>query len=116
IDYKAGYFDLGQLLAAMEDTRDFIIQVLAYLVDQDAAKRTIDEEGLDTEPEYFPFTPDAVDLIANFVMQDPALQLPSQIISRLRAGVVKGWMKDDGSGHVLVDEDIVNEVLYPEEA
>jgi hypothetical protein len=116
IDYKAGYFDLGQLLAAMEDTRDFIIQVLAYLVDQDAAKRTIDEEGLDTEPEYFPFTPDAVDLIANFVMQEPALQLPSQIISRLGAAVVKGWMKDDGSGHVLVDEDIVNEVLYPEEA
>ena len=115
IDYQAGYFDLGRLVVEMNDARDFIIQVLAYLVDGDEAQRTIDDEGLDTEREFFPFTPNAVDVIADFVTQEPALQLPSQIISKLGAAVVKGWMKEDGSGHVLIDDEIVQQVLYPED-
>ena len=89
--------------------------MLAYLVDADEAQRTIDDEGLDTEREFFPFTPNAVDLIADFVTQEPALQLPSQIISKLGAAVVRGWMKEDGSGHVLIDDEIVQQVLYPED-
>jgi hypothetical protein len=28
---------------------------------------------------------------------------------------VKGWMKEDGSGHVLIDDEIVQQVLYPED-
>lgn len=114
IDYLQGYFDLGRLVVEMDDARDFIIQVLGYLVDSDAARRSIEDEDLDTQPEFFPFTPDAVDLIADFVSQEPALQLPSQIISKLGAAVVKGWMQD-GSRHVLVDDDIVHQVLYPED-
>jgi hypothetical protein len=115
IDYQAGYFDLGRLVVEMNDAREFILAVLKYLVDADAAQKTIEEEGLDTQPEYFPFTENAVDVIANYVTQEPALQLPSQIISKLGAAVVKGWMRADGSGHVLIDDEIVNEVLYPED-
>lgn len=115
IDYRAGYLDLGRLVTQMDDARDFIIQVMSYLVDAEAAQKTIDDEGLDTQPEFFPFTADAIDLIANYVTQEPGLQLPSQIISILGRAVVAGWMRDSGAGHVLVDEDIVQEVLYPED-
>lgn len=115
IGYQAGYFDLGRLVVEIEDARQFILDVLEYLIDPTKAKETIDAEGLDTQPEFFPFTEEAVALIANYVTQEPQLQLPSQIITRLADAVVKGWMQADGSGHVLVDEDIVNQVLYPEE-
>ena len=114
IDYEAGYFDLGRLVVEMNDVREFILQVLAYLVDQDAARRTIDDEDLGTQPEYFPFTEEAVDLIANDLTQADK-QLPSQIISKLSAAVVQGWMKADGSGHVLIDEDMARGALYPED-
>jgi hypothetical protein len=116
IGYQAGYFDLGRLVVEIEDARQFILDVLDYLVDADEARRTIEAEGLETEPEFFPFTEEAVALIANYVTQEPQLQLPSQIITRLADAVVKGWLRADGPGHVLVDEEIVNQVLYPEES
>jgi hypothetical protein len=115
IDYEAGYFDLGTLVLAVDDAKEFILDVLKYLIDAEQAKQTIEAEGLDTEPEYFPFTIDAVDRVADFVTQEPQLQLPSQIISKLSAAAVKGWMTADGNGHVLVDADMVEQVLYPEE-
>jgi hypothetical protein len=116
IGYDAGYFDLARLVVEMDDARKFILEVLAYLVNQDAAAATVSSEGLDTEREYFPFTEDAVDLIADFITQEPQHQLPSQIISRLSDAVVRGWMQSEpGHPHLLIDENIVNQVLYPED-
>jgi hypothetical protein len=116
IGYDAGYFDLARLVVEMDDARRFILDVLEYLIDQGAAKATIDQEGLGTQPEYFPFTEEAVDLIADFATQEPQHQLPSQILSRLSDAVVRGWLQaKPGEPHVLIDESIVNEVLYPGE-
>jgi hypothetical protein len=117
IDYDRGYFDLASLVPEAVLAREFILDVLKYLVDPDQAKRTIEAEELDTEPEYFPFTIDAVDLLADFVTQEPDKQLPSQIISKLSEAVVKGWMAADSSDeHVLVDVEMMEQVLEPEGA
>ena len=115
IGYLAGYFDLGRLVVEIGDAYQFILDVLAYLIDARQAQETIDREGLETDVEYFPFVEEAIALIANYVTQEPQLQLPSQIITRLADAVVKGWMRAEGSKHVLIDDEIVNEVLYPEE-
>lgn len=115
IGYESGYFDLARLVGEIEDARKFVLDVLAYLVDQEHARETIERESLATEPEYFPFTQDAVDTLADFITQEPQYQLPSQIISRMSDAVVKAWLRSDSAdGIVLVDEEILNHVLYPE--
>ncbi len=88
-------------------------------MDQDRAREIVQSERLQTEPEYFPFTKEAVDAIADFVTQDPERTLPSQIIALLSNAVVEAWRRRDEAMpdaiHVLVDEEIANIVMYPEE-
>lgn len=117
-DYSHGFFDLSEVIGELDDVRHFIDQVLAYLIDQDAATKTIADEGLGIEPEYFPFTEEAIDRLAQFVSEgDPKDQVPSQIINRMRQAVVRGWQRGKGDvGHLLIDEGLMEEVLYPEES
>jgi hypothetical protein len=116
LGYEPAYIDLEGLVAGPEDARGFVLDVLKYLVDQDAAKDTIEREGLDVDPAYFPFTPETVDRIADFVTEEPERKLPSQIITRLKHAVNQGWREGEGAdGHVLIDDSILEPVLYPEE-
>lgn len=117
-DYSHGFFDLSEVIGELDDVRNFIDQILAYLIDQGAAAKTIAAEGLGIEPEYFPFTEEAIDRLAQFVSEgDPADQVPSQIIHRMRQAVVRGWQRGkDDEGRRLIDEDLMEEVLYPEES
>ena len=120
VDYAQGFFDLSTLLPTeTRAAQEFIVQVLGHLVDQDRAREIVQGEGLETEPEYFPFTKEAVDAIADFVTQDPDRTLPSQIIALLSNAVVEAWRRRDEAMpdaiHVLVDEEIANIVMYPEE-
>jgi hypothetical protein len=120
VDYAQGFFDLSTLLPTeTRAAQEFIVQVLGHLVDQDRAREIVQREGLETEPEYFPFTKEAVDAIADFVTQDPERTLPSQIIALLSNAVVEAWRRRDETMpdaiHVLVDEEIANIVMYPEE-
>jgi hypothetical protein len=106
--------DLTGHLAVPENARRFIIDLLEYLVDQDAAAVTITDQGLDTQPEFFPFDEDAIDLVAEFVSADPQNSLPSQIISKMNDAVTDAWIGRDKSSDVrrLVDEAIVSPFLY----
>lgn len=118
VDYEQGFVDLTGLVLVPEDARQFILEVINYLVDGDAAKATIEAEGLtETEPEFFPFTPDSVEAIADFVTQEPDRSLPSQIIALLSNAVIEGWRRRSASanGHVLIEDEIVNLVMYPDE-
>jgi len=120
VDYAQGFFDLSTLLPTeTRAAQEFIVQVLGHLVDQDRAREIVQSERLQTEPEYFPFTKEAVDAIADFVTQDPDRTLPSQIIALLSNAVVEAWRRRDETMpdaiHILVDEEIANIVMYPEE-
>lgn len=113
--YEAAFIDLHEAIAATENVRTFIQEALEYLIDQDAARATIENEALPTEPEFFPFTPEAVDRLADFIIhEDPENQVPSQIITRMSNAVVDAWRRgrEDASGHVLIDEDAIEAALY----
>ena len=63
-----GYIDLGELVGEEVDVKAFVTSILDRLIDQDAARETIEEEQLATTPEFFPFTEDVVDRIAEFII------------------------------------------------
>lgn len=118
--YDHGFFDLSQVIGELDDVKTFIAQVLGYLIDQDAAKQTIDDQALGIPPEFFPFTEEAIDRLAQFVSEDdPRHQVPSQIIHRMGEAVVTGWQRgkgDPSAGHVLIDEGLMEEILFPEQS
>ena len=113
--YDAAFFDLAEIVSAMENVRTFITDILEYLVDQDAAEKIIAEHSLDTEREFFPFTPAAVDRLAEFIIdEDPKNQVPSQIITRMSDAVVAAWRKSRREGGFeLVDDLIIEAALFP---
>jgi hypothetical protein len=116
--YEAAFIDLRQVVDGMENVKSFIEETLEYLVDQDAARATIEREGLPTDPGFFPFTPEAIDKLTEFILEeDPRNQVPSQIITRMSNAVVAGWQagRNNENDHVLIDEDRINVALYPSE-
>ncbi|WP_421118589.1 hypothetical protein ACE2AJ_14605 [Aquihabitans daechungensis] len=116
LGFEAAYIDLADLVFDDEDAKEFIYRVLAHLVDQEAAAKEIEDHGLATDPSAFPFTPDAIDRIADFVMEDPDRRSPRQIISRMRDAVGKAWLRDRSSTDIgLIDEELVEEILFPDE-
>lgn len=117
IGFESGYIDLHDLVLDERDAKDFIFRVLQHLVDQDAAASEIEEAGLDTDAAAFPFTPVAIDRIAEFVTDDPDRKSPSQIITRMQQAVAKALIRDRESGEVaLIDDDLVEEILHPDDA
>jgi hypothetical protein len=113
----SGFIDLSDLVAEAGDVKDFVIAVLARLVDQVAAKATIDAEELPTEPEMFPFTPEAIERIAQHITEDPDRKSPREIKNLLASAVVSAWLKGRNTGGVqLVDSDLLESVLYPEDS
>jgi len=114
--YDAAFFDLQENVGGMDNVRTFIIEILRYLVDQDAAAKTIASKGLATDPEFFPFTPDSVDRLAEFITEeDPKNQVPDQIIKRMGDAVIRAWRAaaEDSGELVLVDDQIIEGALYP---
>jgi hypothetical protein len=117
--YDHGFFDLSQAVGEIDDVKTFIAQVLERLIDQNAAQKIIDDEGLAIPREYFPFTEEAVDRLAQFISEgDPRHQVPSQIIHRMGEAVVAGWRsgKDDDGTHQVIGEDLLEEILFPEQS
>lgn len=115
VGYDAGYIDLTGHLSVPNNAHQFIMDLLAYLVDQEAAAVTIAAQGLGTQPEFFPFEEEAVDLVAEFVTADPQNSLPSQIITKMSDAVTDAFLSRDRSSDQrrLVDEAIVTPLLYP---
>jgi hypothetical protein len=116
--YEAAFFDLQENIGGMENVKTFIHDVLRYLIDQDAATATIAEQSLETEREFFPFTPEAIDRLAEFIAEeDPRNQVPDQIIKRMGDAVIRAWRASrDADGQIiLVDDQIIEAALFPAE-
>ena len=118
LGYEGAFFDLQDNVGGMDNVRTFILDVLSFLVDQDAAAATIKEHNLETEREFFPFTAESVDRLAEFIAEgDPKVQVPDQIIKRMGDAVIAAWRasRSNGGAMVLVSEDILEAALYPAE-
>lgn len=116
LGYEGAFFDLQENVGGMENVRTFILEVLRYLIDQDASAKTISDQGLETEPEFFPFTGESVDRLAEFIAEgDPKVQVPDQIIKRMGDAVIAAWRvsRANGGAIVLVNDEIIDAALYP---
>ena len=117
LGYEGAFYDLKDSVGGMDNVRTFILEVLRYLVDQDAAAATIAQHQLDTEPEFFPFTVESVDRLAEFIAEgDPKVQVPDQIIKRMGDAVIAAWRAGRDDGEIaLVDDETIEAALYPAE-
>lgn len=117
VGHEAGYVDLQSLVSEPSDVKDFITNILDYLVDQDAAKALLDAEGSDLDPGMFPFTAEAIDILADYVMEDEGRRVPSQIITKMSTAVAQAYLLGVRTDQAcqLVDEDVLNTVLYPDQ-
>lgn len=118
VGYDQGYIDLNSLLTRIEDSESFIQGTLEYLVNQEKAATAIAKENLNTTPEFFPFTEDAVRAIAAHLRDQPERAAgPSAILSYMSNGAIEAWRRRTESQiHQLVDEEIIEETIYPEES
>lgn len=111
----SGDIDLTELVAEPGDVKGFILDVLRRLVDQTAAKQLIDDDSLPTEPEFFPFTEEAVDRITDAISTDPERKNPRGIKNVLSEAVSQAWLRGRKSPTMqLVDVDLAEEVLFPD--
>ena len=115
VDFAQGYIDLNGLVSGMEDANAFMAQMLAYLVDQTKAAAAINADNLDTTPDMFPFTKEAIDSILNHIANDIDKALPSTIISWMGNGAIEAWRRREKSSiHQLVTAEIIEETIFPE--
>jgi hypothetical protein len=115
VDYDQGFIDLNGLVAAVENARSFMEEMLSYLIDQQQAANTIQAEGLSTMPNYFPFTEAAIQALCNHVVTDQERALPAAIISWMSNAAIEAWRRrTDSSVHQLVTDEIIEETIFPE--
>lgn len=115
VDYEHGYIDLTGMVAGVGDAEEFIKQVIEYLVDQQKAASVVEEEGLGTSAEIFPFTEEAIAAISAHISGDPERALPASIIAWMSNAAVEAWRRrNESEVHQLVTADIIEETIYPE--
>lgn len=115
VDYALGYIDLSGMVNQVRSAEQFMHHALAYLVDQDRARELIRMENLETEEHLFPFTESAIQAISAHVVDNPGLASPAFIISTMSNAAVEAWRRRGNSDqHVLVDNGIVEETVFPE--
>lgn len=93
-------------LPSVEDVRKFLNQLLAEFIDQKAAEKKIQKEGLGIPLETYPLSADAFDMICQYAAQDPTKSLPRNIIKTLNECAISAWDEDKPT----VDATIVNEI------
>lgn len=115
VDYEQGYIDLTGMVSQQLDAKAFIEAMLDYLIDQEKAAAAIKAEGLDTTPQQFPFTAEAIEGLCSQLAANPERALPASIISIMSSAAIKAWRgRDKSATRCLVDSDIIETIIYPE--
>ena len=93
-------------LPGVEDVKTFLEELLHELVDQNAAEKRIQDMGLQSTRETYPFDAEAFDLLCDYASQDPTKTLPRNIIQVVNECAISAW---DADKHV-VDASIIHDV------
>ena len=93
-------------LPSVEDVKAFLDELLRDLIDQDVAEVRIQEKGLKSTRETYPFEAEAFDLLCDYASQDPIKTLPRNIIHAVNECAISAWDVDK----LIVDTDIIHEV------
>lgn len=94
-------------LPTVEDVRTFLRELLSELIDQKVAEKRIQEKGLTTTLETYPFSAEAFDMVCEYASQDPTKSLPRNIIKTLNECAISAWDEEKPT----VDTEIVNEIV-----
>ena len=93
-------------LPSIEDVKAFLDELLQELIDQDAAEVRIQEKGLKSTRDTYPFDAEAFDLLCDYASQDPIKTLPRNIIHAVNECAISAWDVDK----LIIDTDIIHEV------
>jgi DNA polymerase III delta prime subunit len=93
-------------LPTVEDVRAFLSQLLAEFIDQKAAEKKIQKEGLGVPLETYPLSAEAFEMVCEYASQDPTKSLPRNIIKTLNECAIAAWDEEKP----IVDANTVNEI------
>lgn len=93
-------------LPTVEDVRTFLSQLLAEFIDQNMAEKRIQEKGLTTTLETYPFSAEAFDMVCVYASQDPTKALPRNIIKTLNECAISAWDEEKP----IIDTNTVDEI------
>jgi hypothetical protein len=88
------------------DLHAFVTDLVSTLVDQDCARAKLTEADLDSPIDTFPFSPEALELVQQYIYEDPLRALPREVLFTLDECAAAAVGKSP-----IVTEEIVQEVL-----
>jgi hypothetical protein len=91
----------------IQDVEEFIKDLVAHIVDRDCAKAKLESAGIDTPIELYPFTPEALEVLNQYIHDDPTRALPRELLFSLNECGAAAI-----GNSVVITEDIVQSVLY----
>lgn len=89
------------------DFRGFVRDLVSHLVDQDCANEVVASEGLTVDMDYYPFTEEALEVIYQYISEDPTRALPRELLFTLNECGAAAVGSDR-----LVTEDVAQRALY----
>ncbi len=93
-------------LPGVEDVKAFLEELLQELIDQDMAEARIQEKGLSSTRETYPFDAEGFGLLCDYASQDPVKALPRNIIHAVNECAISAWDLES----LVIDSTIINEV------
>lgn len=97
------YIEL-ETLAAPANVKQFIEEMLAHLVDQKKAEKRIQDKGLSSTVQTYPFTASAFELLCDYACQDVIKSTPRNIIKAINECAIAAW----DSQQDVIDDNNVN--------
>ncbi len=99
------YIEL-ETLAAPANVQQFVKEMLEHLVKQAEAEKRIQDDGLPSTTDTYPFTATAFELLCDYACQDVIKSTPRNIIRTINECAIAAWDAEKN----VIDEDIVNEI------
>ena len=93
-------------LPSVRDIQIFLKELLAELIDQEAAEQKIQKEALGVSLQTYPFTSEAYDMLCEYASQDPIKALPRNLIKAVNECAISAW----DVKKAIVGQDIVNDI------
>lgn len=88
------------------DVVEFVKDLVEHLVDQDCAKKKLKTAGIDTPLDLYPFTPEALERINQYIYEDVTRALPRELLFTLNECGAAAVGKS-----AVITEEIADEVL-----
>jgi len=92
-------------LPTVDDVRTFLTELLRKFIDQKAAEKRIQKEGLGVSLNTYPLDAEAFDLLCEYATQDPTKTVPRNILRCLNECAISAWDEEK----MVIDTAIVND-------